>query len=117
MFKQKSEPAAPTLSPADAVQQARIPRTQIATTTLGGDPLYYSFGDSASGAFGDDLPEKWLSYEQCLAEYRGIFRRYRLFGDNSILSRLPGGKQITRLLGWVRGKPMVGWYDTHAKLE
>ena len=99
------------------VQQARIPRTQIATTTLGGDPLYYSFGDSASGAFGDDLPEKWLSYEQCLAEYRGIFRRYRLFGDNSILSRLPGGKQITRLLGWVRGKPMVGWYDTHAKLE
>lgn len=99
------------------VQQARMPRTQIVTTTLGGDPLFYVFGDSASGPFGDDLPGVWLSYDQCLGEYRRIFARYRLFGDNAILSRLPGGKEITRLLGWVRGSPMVGWYDTHAKLE
>jgi FkbM family methyltransferase len=99
------------------VQQARVPRTQIATTTLGGEPLHYVFADSASGPFGEDLAGAWLSYEQCLAEYRRIFRRYRVFGDNAILSRLPGGKEITRLLGWVRGKPMVGWYDTHAKLE
>jgi FkbM family methyltransferase len=88
------------------VQQARRPRTQIATTTLCGGPLYYVFGDSASGPFGDDLPGAWLSYDQCLRDYRRIFIRYRLFGDNAILSRLPGGKEITRLLGWVRGKPM-----------
>jgi len=99
------------------VQQARMPRTQIATTTLGGVPLYYVFGDSASGPFGDDLPGAWLSYDQCLGEYQKIFSHYRLFGDNAALSRLPGGKEITRLLGWMRGKPMVGWYDTHAKLE
>jgi len=99
------------------IQQARMPRTEIATTSLGGDPLYYVFGDSASGPFGDDLSGPWLSYDQCLREYRRIFKRYRLFGDNAILSRLPGGKEITRLLGWVRGRPMVGWYDTHAKLE
>jgi FkbM family methyltransferase len=99
------------------IQQARMPRTEIATTSLGGDPLYYVFGDSASGPFGDDLSGPWLSYDQCLREYRRIFERYRLFGDNAILSRLPGGKEITRLLGWVRGRPMVGWYDTHAKLE
>jgi FkbM family methyltransferase len=99
------------------VQQARMPGTQIATTTLGGDPLHYVFGDCASGPFGDDLPGTWLSYDQCLGEFRRIFTRYRLFGDNAIVSRLPGGKEITRLLGWVRGKPMVGWYDTHAKLE
>jgi FkbM family methyltransferase len=99
------------------IQQARMPWTQIVTTSLGGDPLYYVFGDSASGPFGDDLSGPWLSYDQCLREYRIIFNRYRLFGDNAILSRLPGGKEITRLLGWVRGRPMVGWYDTHAKLE
>jgi FkbM family methyltransferase len=99
------------------VQQARMPRTQIATTTRCGDPLCYVFGDSASGPFGDDLPGAWLSYDQCLREYRRIFTRYRLFGDNAVMSRLPGGKEITRFLGWVRGEPMVGWYDTHAKLE
>lgn len=99
------------------VQQARIPRTPIATTTLGGAPLNYVFGDSASGPFGDDLPGPWLSYDQCLREYRRILSRNRLFGDNALLSRLPGGKEITRLLGWVRGKPMLGWYDTHAQLD
>ncbi len=67
-----------------------MPRTQIATTTLGGEPLHYVFADSASGPFGEDLAGAWLSYEQCLAEYRRIFGRYRLFGDNAILSRLPG---------------------------
>lgn len=99
------------------VQQASVPGTQIATTTLSAEPLYYVFGESASGAFGDDVPGAWLSYDQCLEEYRRIFTRFRLFGGNAILSRLPGGKEIIRLLGWVRGMPIVGWYDTHAKLE
>lgn len=99
------------------VQQARVPGTKIATTTHGGAPLYYIFGDSASGPFGEDLPGTWLSYDQCLEEYRRILRRFRLFGDNAGLLRLPGGKEITRLLGWLRGRPMVGWYDTHARLE
>jgi FkbM family methyltransferase len=99
------------------VQQARISGTRISTTTLHGDPLDYVFGDSASGPFGDDLPGPWLSYDQCIREYQRIFRRYRLFGDNSLLSHLPGGKEIKRFLGWVRRKPLVGWYDTHARLE
>lgn len=99
------------------VQQGSVPGTQIATTTLGGDCLDYVFGNSASGPFGDDLPGAWLSYAQCVDEYRRIFARFRRFGDNSSLSRLPGGKEFTRLLGWVRGQPIVGWYDTHAKQD
>ena len=98
-------------------QQSRIPGSRIATTTLQGDPLDYVFGDSASGPFGNDLPGPWLSYGECLRKYRKSFRLYRLFGDDSVLRNLRGGKQIMRFLTWLYRKPLPGWYDTHASLE
>jgi FkbM family methyltransferase len=99
------------------VQQARIAGTRIATETIRGDPLDYVFEDRASGPFGDDLPGPWLSYEECIREYRRIFRLYRLFGDYSILHGVPGGRRFIGLLERLLRQPLPGWYDTHAKLE
>jgi FkbM family methyltransferase len=99
------------------VQQASVSGTRIATTTVRGEPLEYVFEVSASGPFGDDLPGRWLSFNECIREYRRIFRLYRLFGDCSIFRNFRGGPWLPWFLGRLLRRPLPGWYDTHASLE
>ncbi len=98
------------------VQQKSIPGTAIETTTLLGERLSYSFEEASSGPFGDDLSGSWLSYDECLRRFRAIFRLYRLFGDDGLLPRIPGGMRITGVLARLYKRPLPGWYDIHAKL-
>jgi len=100
-----------------AVQQARWRGTRLTTTTRRGEPLDHVFEEGASGPFGDDLPEPWSSYDECIAQYRRVFVLYRLFGEYSTLERLPGGSRLTWLLERLLRRPLPGWYDTHAALE
>jgi hypothetical protein len=99
------------------VQQASIPGTRIATTTLRGESLHHLFGDGASGPFGEDLSGRWLSYGECLRRFRAIFGLYRLFGDDGIVHNFPGGTRITRTLSRLYRRQFPGWYDIHASLR
>jgi FkbM family methyltransferase len=68
----------------------------------------YRFVPASSGLFGDELPGKWLTKDQAIGKYRGIFLRYRLFGDNTVGSRLLSRIPILRTI------LSPQWYDTHA---
>jgi FkbM family methyltransferase len=99
------------------VQQASIPGTRIATTTLWGEPLHHVFVDGASGPFGEDLSGRWSNYSECLRRFRAIFGLYRLFGDDGIVHNFPGGMRVTRLLSRMYRRQFPGWYDIHASLR
>lgn len=72
-----------------------------------GEPFSYRFEQYSSGAFGDDI--SWSSRDEVLAEYRRIFRRYRLFRRNRI------GRMMLQVLSRLtRSEFGPGWYDTHA---
>jgi FkbM family methyltransferase len=102
------------------VQQASVPGTTIRTKTLDGNEMQYVFEPKASGPFGEDIPQPWLSFDETLREYESIFRLYGLFGDNSLLMKMPIPIQMVirqsyRIWTGYRG-PLPGWYDTHAAL-
>ena len=75
-----------------------------------GRTIEYTFRGHVSGLFGEEIPGPWLTEQQAITRYRGIFRYYRFFGDNGIL---PGA--IRNLFPEHR-KWGAAWYDTHAAL-
>ena len=98
-----------------AVQQAR-PRTRIPPDPpREGRYVPHTFPVGSSGLFGRELPGEWKDRDALLREYRGIFRTYRLFGDDSALRRTRWGPAAIRLLKRVLRRPIPGWYDTHAR--
>lgn len=97
------------------VQQETIPGTTITTRTLTGEPLKYTFERHGSGAFGDDLPGRWLTYSECRRAYRLIFARYRLLGHSSPLARFGVRRLVRRANGWLG--PVSGWHDLHARRD
>jgi FkbM family methyltransferase len=99
-----------------AIQQATIPGMKIVTTTVQGEPVSHVFAYGASGPFGEDLPGAWSDHDACLHQFETIFRLYRLFGDDGIVSRAPGGALLMRGLARLYRKPLPGWYDIHARL-
>ena len=66
-----------------------------------------TFGDNASGLFGEEAPGEWVDETEALRQYRKIFSDYKWRGADSFLRRI---RLIPRL---IRGS---GWYDTHAAL-
>jgi FkbM family methyltransferase len=98
------------------IQQANIPYTRIDTKDIHGKPFSFVFENHASGPFGEDLSQAWLSAEACFDAYIEIFKLYRIFGDQSLFRRIPGGLALRKALGIVWGRPLPGWYDTHAAL-
>jgi FkbM family methyltransferase len=99
-----------------AVQQADIPNRRISTTDLNGKPFTFTFEKDSSGPFGEDLRRPWLSADECMTAYREIFKFYKTFGDRSLFRKIPGGLRLRKLLEIVWGRPLPGWYDTHAAL-
>jgi FkbM family methyltransferase len=98
------------------IQQSTIPGSQISTRTLSGQELRYTFARHSSGAFGDDVRLPWLSFDDCLNEYRRIFRWYRWVGDAAFFRRLGGTGKLVNGVGHLIRVPLPGWYDTHATL-
>lgn len=96
------------------VQQAWIKRQSIDTRSRDGTPLHYAFQRASSGPFGEDLPEGgWMSRADAERQYRRIFREYWLLGDR----RHRHVRLMAAALGRVWGRPLPGWYDTHARLD
>lgn len=95
------------------VQQGSIPGTRVTTINRRGAPISYRFERDASGGFGADVGP-WLSRDQALQRYRGVFREYRMFGETSPVRKFRLGRIILGHLPRVTKKSWPGWYDTHA---
>jgi FkbM family methyltransferase len=93
------------------VQQEDVPKLACPRPPREGGYVDHAFGKGASGLFGDELPGDWLSEQEALQAYRSVFRRYRLFGDRSLLRK-------SRYTNYFLRFPIckAGWYDTHAAL-
>jgi hypothetical protein len=98
------------------VQQAGIQAHPTTTTKVDGTTVSYTFEPDASGSFGVDVGP-WVTREEALARYRRVFRRYRLFGDDSYLQRTAAGRMLRAQLEKRLRRPLPGWYDTHAALS
>jgi FkbM family methyltransferase len=96
-----------------AVQQQGITGREIQSHTLSGEPFTYRFEDFSSGPFGDDI-SSWRSRDEVLAQYKKIYREYRIVGDRSLLRRTFVGRKALGVLSRITQLPLPGWYDTHA---
>jgi FkbM family methyltransferase len=95
------------------VQQATIPGTRVRTTRRDGTAFDFEFEPDASGPFGPDVGP-WLTREQALARYRRVFRAQRLLGPDSLVRRTRLGRGLRGQAARLTGRPLPGWYDTHA---
>jgi hypothetical protein len=97
-----------------AIQQD-VPNFYATKDSQEGLPIDYKFQEGASGIFGKDLSENWLSKENAIKQYRKIFRDYKMFGDYSPFMKSNLGKKFVAFLERIARRPLPGWYDTHAK--
>lgn len=100
-----------------AVQQEFIPGRTLNLDRLDGSRFTYTFPMDTSGPFGDESQGEWLDFDGVVEAYRRIFRRYRTFGNESFIGRLPGAGRILWWTGKISGTALPGWYDTHASLD
>jgi FkbM family methyltransferase len=98
-----------------AIQQADVHRSSPPSPAKEGNDIPYQFAKGASGVFGEETPGIWLNERDIMKKYKSIFREYRLLGDYSFLRRSKFGKKLLRRLQKYAGRPLPGWYDTHAK--
>jgi FkbM family methyltransferase len=96
------------------VQQATIPGSQIKTHRIDDTPLTFQFGADASGGFGAEIAP-WVDRQRAIALYRSVFRRYLLFGGDSVLRKSRLGRGLRGQAQKHLGVPLPGWYDTHAR--
>lgn len=95
------------------INQSRITSQKEPKDSMEGSYINYKFKRGASGLFGNDLSKKWISANDSVERYRGIFQGYKLLGDRSFISRLPFGSFMIKVFNRLTSFP--GWYDTHAK--
>ena len=85
-------------------------------TDFAGQVKRYKFEKDSSGPFGDDLAA-WCSAEEVLLRYKQIFNSYRRWGDRSLAQRTVIGRVLLKAFARLRGRPLPGWFDTHARLD
>ncbi|HRI87504.1 MAG TPA: FkbM family methyltransferase [Candidatus Hydrogenedentes bacterium] len=98
-----------------AVQQQDIEKQSIPKPASEGREVAYRFQPGSSGMFGKELPGIWLDKDRILREYGNIFQLYRMFGNDSWMRRHAPTRFLIRVLQKLRGSPLPGWYDTHAR--
>jgi hypothetical protein len=99
------------------VQQADIQRQTPPDPPGEGPYIPYRFEPGASGLFGREVPNRWLTRSEAETAYRRIFTAYKLFSENSLLFRFRIGRFFINKLSRLMGTPIPGWYDTHARLS
>jgi FkbM family methyltransferase len=98
-----------------AMQQVGIANQREPFPAREGTWADHRFSEGSSGLFGAELPGPWLDQRQIIERYRRIFREYYLWGDFGKLRRGIPGTILRRLTSWALGRPLPGWYDTHAR--
>jgi FkbM family methyltransferase len=101
-----------------AVQQQTVGRRKFRGRSVAGQPVDHVFPPGASGPFGPDIDAAYLPIDEAIAKYRRIFWMYEVFGDGSPLIRRSSTKRLlgvaAKLSRTLLGRPLPGWYDTHA---
>jgi hypothetical protein len=105
-----------------AIEQSSIPTLQVCPQpALEGNYSKHNFAHGCSGLFGKELPGEWQNARQLFRRYRAIHLGYRLLGDDGSMNKwkFPGARILRgvarRAIRAVTGKPVPGWYDTHAR--
>jgi FkbM family methyltransferase len=81
----------------------------------------HRFEEGASGLFGAELDDKWVSRREVLGRYRAIRLGYYLVGDYGIMNawKFRGAWRLQRfaraMLSRMTKAVVPGWYDTHAR--
>ena len=97
-----------------AVQQSDVePRCYEGHDRLG-RRINHRFERGASGPFGADLCDGWMTGDELLVEYKWIFEMYRTFGDDSPFTHDRSLSEMRLELERRLQRPLPGWYDTHA---
>jgi FkbM family methyltransferase len=92
------------------VDQRRLQGQAAPRPAKEGKDVAHRFPEGASGAFGEDLPGRWLTADEVVEAYRPIFFTHALTGDDPYLR----SRTLVRLL---RRTPLnASWHDTHARL-
>lgn len=99
------------------VEQSTISRQKIPQNSTEGRIIEFKFKPGSSGLFGSDLGNFSLSKNQAIDCYLDIFKLYRVFGDDSIFTKIKFFRILKSILEKLIRKPLPGWYDTHAKLK
>ncbi len=94
-----------------AINQAEVSKQICPSPPIEGQYVPSEFEYGASGLFGEETPGNWLSENEIIKVYKGIFWNSRILGVNGIISKLPGGKILLDTLNIKEP-----WYDTHASL-
>ncbi|MGE0315522.1 MAG: FkbM family methyltransferase [Lautropia sp.] len=98
-----------------AIQQSGISTQREPEPPREGHYAGHRFAEGSSGLFGEDLPGPWTDAATLLRRYRRVFVLYRWFGDSAVLPRLRAGRLLIKVLSRLSGRPIPGWYDTHAR--
>lgn len=98
-----------------AVQQQNIAVQAPPCPAREGLYVPYRFVRGASGLFGRELPGPWKSRQQALRQYQRIFLAYRWFGEEAWLRRHFLTAAALGTMSRLTGRPLSGWYDTHAR--
>jgi len=98
-----------------AVQQEDVFRQREPRRTKEGNYAGHIFQRGSTGLFGGDLPGKWKDYGGIISEYKFIFLLYEYFGHCGKLKNNFFGRFLIWFFKTVLGRPVPGWYDTHAK--
>lgn len=96
------------------VQQSGISFQSEPTPALEGNFSNHKFLEGSSGMFGKDLSGNWWTQNQTLRFYKTIHMLNKLFGDNAPLTQYSIGRFLIKVICKITGKPLPGWYDTHA---
>lgn len=98
-------------------QQADMASKTVPIDTQEGPFIDHDFAQGSTGPFGSDLGVVWLTESEAIEKYRKIFKEYKRFGDGSYIRRMPLGIHLTSVLSKIIGRPLPGWYDTHAAAD
>jgi FkbM family methyltransferase len=98
-----------------AVQQANVYRSSPPVPAREGKDIAHRFAEGASGVFGEETSGEWRDEARALDDYARIFKRYRRFGDDSVMRRFRLGRKVLKRVQRITGWSLPGWYDTHAK--
>ena len=92
------------------VPQHRVHQQVAPNPSREGIYVAHRFVNGTSGLFGEETPGGWVDAATAFKQYKPIFRRYRLVGDDPLI-KIRRVRRILRRLGFE-----AGWYDTHARL-
>lgn len=95
------------------VLQNDVPKQRCPRPAREGAYVDYQFKSSTSGLFGEELPGRWLSFDEAIGAYKRFYRKVDFIGPHTGVFRHVKNKFVNRVLGRLF-YPGAGWYDTHA---